>query len=1196
MRGAPFGVVVDAPSGAVGLMRARWQAPPNASGIQGYHVRYRIVGTGLGASFRKVRANARELLLRYLEPGANYEAQICTVGRGERRGPCSLWARLQLAARNTVPANDFTVSLELPDGSAKATVAWDGTLTYRIRVRGVYDSSVLEFATSTVGTVATRLGPPGGRVPEFDFYDDRSDSTFSGYRGFARMFIVWDSPSSGYWERTQTVWTPAGANNAHVLELIDKPERFFTNRLNRIGTPSSLCVEITDSSNNVTAACASEQIEIEPPTVAGTPTVSAAGSDGQWTEGETVEVTLAFSEAVAVETTDGVPSVGIGLSGPAATRSAPYLRGSGTAELVFSYTLVAGDGDHTVMAVTPDSLALNGGTIRSIATSADAALGHNGTVVQGRGARNPEGPSARFEGVPENHDGSGAFTIELHFSGEPEGLSYRTVQNGLLKVDGGTVTRAARTTPGSNLGWRVTVAPSGTGDVQIRLPARPCGKPNAICIGNRPLEQAAQATIPGTAQVEPPPPVPLTASFSGAPAEHDGTGSFELQFRLSEAPAGLSYGTVQSGLFDVSGGTIGRAWRLVRGNNAGWGLRVEPSGFGTTTLVLRATTDCAGTPGVCTPDGRMLGGGLQARIAGPPTLAVADAEVDENSGATLDFEVTLNRALNETVTVGYGTADVSASAGADYTSTSGTLTFAAQETSKTVSVPVLDDGHDEGSETLTLRLRSPTPTRVKLADAEATGTINNHDPMPRAWMVRFGRTIGSQVVDALGARLEGTRGSHVTVAGVNVIGAKGEEPVLTDDDPFGLPDWVKNAEREADAQTITADDILLRSAFHLSSGGDAMQGGGPAFTAWGRVATGGFEAAEEDHVTMSGDVTTGLVGFDAEWERALAGIMFSQSSGEGSYRLDPELGSDAGTVESSLTGFYPYARIDLNAKVSAWALAGIGSGELTLHQEGGKPMPTDISMRMGAIGVKGQVLDGTGASGLGVNVKSDAMWVGTKSERTNEMVATEGDVTRLRLILEGERVFEAGNGATFTPSAEIGLRQDGGDAETGTGIEIGAGLRYTAGPLTIEGQVRSLVAHEDSDYEEWGMSGAIRVTPSSSGRGLTLSIAPAWGRTGSAAERLWSAHDARELGADSEFEADSRIAIDTGYGFGLPGNRGVLTPYAGMTLGDAGTRTMRAGTRWQLGPDAVIGLEATRQASDASEADNEVRLKAALRF
>ena len=49
------------------------------------------------------------------------------------------------------------------------------------------------------------------------------------------------------------------------------------------------------------------------------------------------------------------------------------------------------------------------------------------------------------------------------------------------------------------------------------------------------------------------------------------------------------------------------------------------------------------------------------------------------------------------------------------------------------------------------------------------------------------------------------------------------------------------------------------------------------------------------------------------------------------------------------------------------------------------------------------------------------------------------------------------------------------------------------------------------------------------------------------------------------------------------------------TLG-AGTRTMRTGARWQLSPDVVVGLEATRQASDTSEPDNQVRLRGALRF
>ena len=248
--------------------------------------------------------------------------------------------------------------------------------------------------------------------------------------------------------------------------------------------------------------------------------------------------------------------------------------------------------------------------IRSVATSADAVLDHNGTFVMGGAGRNPEGPSARFSDLPANHDGTTAFTVELHFSAEPDGLSYRTVQGGLLEVEGAAVTRAARITRGSNMGWRVTVAPSGDGEIEIGLPARECGKPNVVCIGGRPLERAAQATIPGTAPAEPPPPppVPLTASFSGAPAEHTGSGSFELQFRLSEEPAGLSYRTVHNGLFDVTGASIGRAWRLQRGDNTGWGLRVEPSGFGDVTLVVRATTDCGVAPGVCTSNGRMLGG------------------------------------------------------------------------------------------------------------------------------------------------------------------------------------------------------------------------------------------------------------------------------------------------------------------------------------------------------------------------------------------------------------------------------------------------------------------------------------------------------------------------------------------------------------------------------------------------------------
>ena len=98
-----------------------------------------------------------------------------------------------------------------------------------------------------------------------------------------------------------------------------------------------------------------------------------------------------------------------------------------------------------------------------------------------------------------------------------------------------------------------------------------------------------------------------------------------------------------------------------------------------------------------------------------------------------------------------------------------------------------------------------------------------------------------------------------------------------------------------------------------------------------------------------------------------------------------------------------------------------------------------------------------------------------------------------------------------------------------------------------------------------------------------LSITPEWGRPGSATDRLWSA-------------PDTRLAVEAGYGIGLGHDHGVLTPYAGLTLGDAGSRTERTGARWQVDPNAVLALEGTRQSNDGREADNQLILRLALRF
>ena len=93
------------------------------------------------------------------------------------------------------------------------------------------------------------------------------------------------------------------------------------------------------------------------------------------------------------------------------------------------------------------------------------------------------------------------------------------------------------------------------------------------------------------------------------------------------------------------------------------------------------------------------------------------------------------------------------------------------------------------------------------------------------------------------------------------------------------------------------------------------------------------------------------------------------------------------------------------------------------------------------------------------------------------------NASRQRPTLEGEHVRKLASGATFTPSIEIGLRSDGGDGETGDGMEAGGGLRYAdpATGLTLEGRVRTLLSHS-GDGEETGVSGLVRLAPGASGR------------------------------------------------------------------------------------------------------------------
>lgn len=672
---------------------------------------------------------------------------------------------------------------------------------------------------------------------------------------------------------------------------------------------------------------------------------------------------------------------------------------------------------------------------------------------------------------------------------------------------------------------------------------------------------------------------PLTATVSRAPADHKGKGSFVVRIAFSEAVAGSAKSA--SGTMSVSGGNLARASR--DGSADRWALTVRPNSLEPVTLTLPATTDCAATGAVCTEDDRPLSHALSATIIGPATLAVADARADEATGATVDFVVSLSRATKRAVSVRYATQDGTATAGEDYKRKKGKLTFAVGETSKTVSVKLLDDAVDEGEESFTLALSRADGAAI--VDGEATGTVVNSDPLPKAWLARFGRAASDHAVDALERRMHeppqaelrarfGTQpvGSSENRNDVRFVGelanssrihswsdpavVRGANPGIARTHAIG------GFDRDLDAvgNRTPLRDLLLGSSFRASIGSE--ENGGRWLTTWGDVAATSFED-ETDGLALAGDVTSLTFGGDAAWRRWLAGMAVSHSLGRGSYGAG---GIGEGDFESQMTMILPYMRYSVNDRLSAWGTFGFGDGNLDLRTAGG--IATDIGLRTAAAGARGVFLRRD--DGLEFAGRLDGRIARTISVAatgpTGNLVATASTTSRTRLALEGTRPLELGVGRVLTPMLEVGMLQDGGDAENGAGVEVGGSLAYADAMrgLSVEVRGRTLATHADDAYREWGASANLRFDPGISGQGFSLSFSPQWGASGMRGiAQHWSGQGDQALVAGRGFDPSMRMVTDIGYGMAAFRGRGTMKPFLGA-LHRPGMQETRLGVVWSL--------------------------------
>ena len=437
-----------------------------------------------------------------------------------------------------------------------------------------------------------------------------------------------------------------------------------------------------------------------------------------------------------------------------------------------------------------------------------------------------------------------------------------------------------------------------------------------------------------------------------------------------------------------------------------------------------------------------------------PTLSIADASAAEgNADGKIYFDVRLSRPSERLVEVDFRTIEGgTATPGADYRNESYTLAFSPGTTSVRAGVFIDDDDIDDDGETVMVQLSNArmddgsgqASHQLVIETPRATGTITNTDPMPKAWLARFGRTVAEQVLEAVETRTRASRapGVELTLAGQRVGGTAapdGVAPAMAAGNPADRLHIESDFDRVhgLGVRTVTGPELLTGSSFALAGG---TQGTG-FYTLWGRGAATHFDG-REDGVSLDGEVANGMLG--ADWTRgaAAAGLVVSRSRGEGSYRGQ----ASGGAITSSLTGVFPWAGYSLSERLSVWGVAGLGQGRQTLTPKGQAPIETDLDLAMAAAGLRSVLAERPETGGIELALKSDAMGMRTSTAGVRGLEADEADVTRLRLGLEGSRPLTFEGGASLTPSVEIGARHDDGDAEAGFGVEIGGGLAWSDPP------------------------------------------------------------------------------------------------------------------------------------------------------
>ena len=699
-----------------------WKAAASDSGVTGYEYRYKT-GGDYPANWTPIansgldEANESGFTVKGLTNGTDYTFELRAVigdvkGDTVEQGPVTPMAAVVLAELSVAAASasegdpvEFTVTLS-PVSGREVTVEWA--------------TSVETGDNATAGTDFTAA----------------SDTL---------TFMPGDTTA------TFTVQTTA--------DTVDEDDETFTVTLSN---PSSSATLATDPTATGTIRDDDTAPTIDRVAVTSTPVLTSSGGSTPDTygAGETIEVSVIFNQAVTATTgTDFELSV-------AGAKGAPLLRGSGTATLVFGYTVPAGASDTDGIWIGDQDRTLVGnrnvnpqtGTITSVASGVEADLTHaelgmqSGHKVDGSrsivqmavtstplltssGGSTPDtyggaGETIRFTvtfNVAVDVTGDPVFTFELGNSGAAREVDaayesgsgtaelvfgYAVVStdmdgNGISLVGGSDL--AGRDSP-VDLDTDDSIRFTGTGtDVPLAWPTGSGTQSRHKVNGSRsPLMDATlRALVVNDGSTD----LTLTPDF--APDEYDYTASsvvnavdeVTVTAKKNDAGARIEYRDASDMPLDDADSAAGHQVAVAEGD---------------TVIKVRVTAEDRMTVQDYT---------VTVNRSALPTLSVADASAVEGSAVT--FTVTLSKAATQNLTATW-TASLEmgdTAAAADFTdlpAATGTVTVIAGRRTATFPVATAQDTTDEENETFTVTLSNLSNAELA-ADPTATGTITDDD-------------------------------------------------------------------------------------------------------------------------------------------------------------------------------------------------------------------------------------------------------------------------------------------------------------------------------------------------------------------------------------------------------------------------------------------------------------------------------------